>query len=628
MSFDLDGKWDDDENAAEAVRADSIVLEAGDFVAVPALAASASARPIPESAAAALVNTPKKRVKADRSSESFLATNLGLVGFGQSGAPLLQAVRELTENAIDAGAGRLSVRLSLAPAQRVPPQGGQVVYIIEVEDNGCGISSHALASLLGNVFSSTKAPCAAGSFGRYGVGVKAALLYATRSLQELGSPDATPLHIVTSTLEDDHVTSARVGLGGEPLAPLVACERYLKGDISLKGTLARLVLAADASTANALASGEELLAYFTRIALIPRVGGATIEVFISPEAADALGFSGSVREGGRMGLLAAPTPAPVSAFPLGVLSRIANDALENGRRAAAAGVRALLQGPPPPAGGDGGTSLLNGDDADGGEDEGGGLPDAPAQGGWSLRSEGVSSARGWQERGRAQLARALRVPLSCVSVGTARGTRAASAEVRVWIALTPDAAGGDGGGDGSGDGGGCGGGDGGGPAPPPPASRESALVHVLRFASSVPLLRGAGACALASGAAERAAWADAGLALARCAPRGGGAASRRALATLRAAPAAPPRAGARHCCSARVDAPGAWTASSAIAGFPLVPFAVLRVLVDARPARGGGAPLEFTDLGKSAVARSAGGAARVQPARSAALLPVSPTCYP
>ena len=39
-----------------------------------------------------------------------------------------------------------------------------------------------------------------------------------------------------------------------------------------------------------------------------------------------------------------------------------------------------------------------------------------------------------------------------------------------------------------------------------------------------------------------------------------------------------------------MDAPGAWTASSAIAGFPLVPFAAMCVFVDALPARDGGSP--------------------------------------
>lgn len=145
--------------------------------------------------------------------------------------------------------------------------------------------------------------------------------------------------------------------------------------------------------------------------------------------------------------------------------------------------------------------------------------------------------------------------------------------------------------DGGGGGGGGSGGSGGENAPP--ASRESALIHILRFSCGVPLIKGASACALTRGASDNQIWSGIGLTLERAAR---GPPSRRTIAALSGAPAAPL---ARRS-SVAVDAPGAFIASSSVIGFPLVPFAEARVFIDARGTPGA-PPLAFTDLSKTSL---------------------------
>ena len=421
------------------------------------------------------------------------------------------------------------------------------------------------------------------SFGRYGVGVKAALLYASVSLEALGVRNATPLFIATATVEAKDVTSAHFGLGGTPPTVLVADRRELfklsdggsgeGGGDALHGTFARLNFGADAHTARARAAGEALVAYFARLALLPRAGGAYVEFSLDAAASEALGC-GSLLSGGVEATVVAPSP-------LRVLSRITNEALHCGRAVVIEAAQ-LLGG-----GGGGGGNGGGGGGGAGGGGGGGGSGAAVAVTSItttasciSIIATGIEDTPGWQTEGREQLARALRVPLACVAVAAARAKAESSlisAEVRVWIALTPER------------------GLGGGAGVASPASRECALVHILRFASGVPLLGfGAGTCALSRGAADASVWASIGLTLERAAR---GTASRRTAAALSAAPAAPTPHARR---SVSVDAPGAWIASSAVVGFPLVPFAEARVLIDISSAPGA-PPQAFTDLAKVAL---------------------------
>jgi hypothetical protein len=507
--------------------------------------------------------------RPERSSATFLASHLGLAGFGDTDSPLVQAVRELTENALDSHATRVRVQVTLG--KPLCSRGGCTNYLIEVEDNGCGLPSDTLETLLGSVFSSTKAGGAAGGaangggrgggrgFGRYGIGVKAALLYASSSLELLGIPNATPLFIATATAEATSLTSAYLGIGGLPLSVKVIDRRELSkegGDDDnikdLHGTFIRLSLSADAYTARARIAGDELQAYFARFALLPRAGGADIEFSLDTAASLALCCND-----GNSALI---VPTPARSF-----SHIANEALVNGREAIAVANQSLGTG--------------------GGAAAGPNLEDISS--GISINAPGIEHVPGWQIKGREQLARALRVPLACVAVAAARAaTTGPMVEVRVWIVMTPDGSGGDGGGGGDGN--------------APPASRESALIHILRFSCGVPLIRGASACALSRGAIDnQSIWSGIGLTLERAAR---GAPSRRTVAALSAAPAAPL---ARR--SVMVDAPGAWIATSSVGGFPLVPFSEARVFIDARGTPGA-PPLAFTDLSKTSLRLGRGGA--------------------
>ena len=130
---------------------------------------------------------------------AFLCANTTLTGFASPGAALYQTVRELVENALDAGARTVFVRVeptdapvavaavakrSGARAPPPPPEPTVCGWRVTIEDDGEGIPASALPALLGSVFGSSKAPAAlsaspaaaplgvASSLGRYGVGLK------------------------------------------------------------------------------------------------------------------------------------------------------------------------------------------------------------------------------------------------------------------------------------------------------------------------------------------------------------------------------------------------------------------------------------------------------------------------
>jgi trimeric autotransporter adhesin len=605
----------------------------------------------------------------ERSRAAFLVANPALTGFSSLGSALLQTVRELCENALDAGAGRVHVSLAPAPtaasaaAAAAPAAAAAQSWEVQVEDDGKGMARSSLASLVGSVFASTKTGgggggggAAAGvltppapppsssaaapsrpSFGRYGVGLKAVILHAQQSVQQQdeGPPPAddadlplplplplsrAPLYVATSTAADSHATTCRIGIDVSSDAVLLTDEVLVdKGEaVSASGTLVRVVVDGDASSMGVDGDGgsrrrkgrarkrgpqggcgHELLAYFNRLALLPRPAALWVDVW---------GWTPPRGSTAAAGLVPAPRPqapstsssappslrtaawgASAAAIAAGggrdPASRVVNAVVE-GAEAALAGLEAPAPAPaprpPPPSS----------------------SSPSPAPS-FSLRVPALDSImHGGGTDGDApsafcaHLASAYAVPRSCVAHGRAGG--GGGCEARVFVVLTP--------------------------VQPPPSrttpaplapspdtvssdllthaqrrNNTAGLVHVLRFANAVPLLASPSTCALTRGAVDAVDWAQVGLSLV---PLAGGAGltwlTARARAELIALPAAPAASGDGGD-TVSVDAPGAYLAQSAVPDFPLVPFTCLRILIDVSGGGGAGAPLPFGDLTKTHV---------------------------
>ena len=163
------------------------------------------------------------------SRSTFLSRNSIVTGFS-SHLALFQSVKELLENAIDAATSSTSSSsltdahyCTLKLIQTSSSSGG---FRITVTDTGDGFSRSAIAQVVTNVFSSTKgkpsqtSSSESISFGRYGIGVKAAILFA----QETGV--ITPLTVTTCQSIDDSVSSARYGIETSKDAPLIVSLSY------------------------------------------------------------------------------------------------------------------------------------------------------------------------------------------------------------------------------------------------------------------------------------------------------------------------------------------------------------------------------------------------------------------
>lgn len=118
-------------------------------------------------------------------STQFLQRNLELLGFGNARDALVQCVKEVFENAMDAVLASDSAREMLRIRVRNDAQRPQWIEI-ECTDTGSGIRTHEITQLCCGAFATTKASRrspddtptkAAPTSGKYGVGLKAAMLY-------------------------------------------------------------------------------------------------------------------------------------------------------------------------------------------------------------------------------------------------------------------------------------------------------------------------------------------------------------------------------------------------------------------------------------------------------------------
>jgi len=122
----------------------------------------------------------RKAVVPSCDAAMFFQRNLELVGCGNKSDAVYQIVKEFTDNAVDAisqkkgrdvnGENSISIELVIEEKDRMR---------ITVQDSGLGIPEERIKFLLCRVFGSSKAN--GGEIGTFGIGLKAALVYATHS---------------------------------------------------------------------------------------------------------------------------------------------------------------------------------------------------------------------------------------------------------------------------------------------------------------------------------------------------------------------------------------------------------------------------------------------------------------
>ncbi|KDO30569.1 hypothetical protein SPRG_04470 [Saprolegnia parasitica CBS 223.65] len=124
----------------------------------------------------------------------FVHDHLEVLGFGSPRAALVQTVKELFENALDAVGDHGMIRLQLR-------RDGDYLQVV-CTDNGTGMHANHITQLCGGVFATTKA---VGQIGKFGLGLKAALLYS----QEHVAASHGGLQ-VTTTLDSREIHSTKL----------------------------------------------------------------------------------------------------------------------------------------------------------------------------------------------------------------------------------------------------------------------------------------------------------------------------------------------------------------------------------------------------------------------------------
>ncbi|OQS07580.1 hypothetical protein THRCLA_00422 [Thraustotheca clavata] len=155
----------------------------------------------------------------------FLADNLEMLGFGNNESAIIQTVKELFENALDAvdDDGMIVVRLE---------PGNDCIQVICTDTGHYPLKNNQLC---GSVFASTKVN---GQCGKFGVGLKAALLYSQQHL-----PKQSGLQI-TSTLDSHEIHVIKLHMNPQDNTIHQTKKKFAISDVhkAFSGTEVRLCL--------------------------------------------------------------------------------------------------------------------------------------------------------------------------------------------------------------------------------------------------------------------------------------------------------------------------------------------------------------------------------------------------
>ncbi|KAE8993491.1 hypothetical protein PR003_g20834 [Phytophthora rubi] len=204
--------------------------------------------------------------RKDRGAQ-FIRGNLELLGFGTRRDALVQAVKELFENALDATRSLGSDRSwDDAPLEllRVNVQLNEDSGCIDIvcADTGSGLHAHQIKLLCCNVFETTKARVEGGggcTSGKYGVGLKAAMLYS-----QLNAPDACLKITTTSSSDGILYVQLRIDPDSEETAVVKKVAHFVVDEEHqhFSGTEMRLSIPCPGDTLEIESAADSLALYF------------------------------------------------------------------------------------------------------------------------------------------------------------------------------------------------------------------------------------------------------------------------------------------------------------------------------------------------------------------------------
>jgi DNA topoisomerase-6 subunit B len=180
----------------------------------------------------------------------YYRQNLGQLGFGDPEHALVQTIKELTDNSLDATEAmgvlpEITVKL-MATAKRYEvvtnkTREGSVrtfpIFKVSVEDNGCGVVRGKVAKAFGKVLYGSKFFSFKQSRGQQGLGVHAAIIYAQLTSLE-------PATIITKTETDPIGYKVELKIDTEKNAPVVISSEEVPFD-RVHGTRVDLMVAGD-----------------------------------------------------------------------------------------------------------------------------------------------------------------------------------------------------------------------------------------------------------------------------------------------------------------------------------------------------------------------------------------------
>jgi len=228
-------------------------VRVGDAAGSPRRSAKRSRRAAtPKPAVKVLLTTAESEARKMRAVNpaQYYRENLGQLGFGDPEHALVQTIKELMDNSLDACEAmgilpEIEVMLTATEKQyevitNKTKEGGIrrfPIFHVSVDDNGCGVIKSKVAKAFGKVLYGSKFFALKQSRGQQGLGVHAAIIYAQLTSLE-------PATITTKTESDEVAYRMRLKIDTESNSPVVVSSEETEFPRT-HGTRVELMVAGD-----------------------------------------------------------------------------------------------------------------------------------------------------------------------------------------------------------------------------------------------------------------------------------------------------------------------------------------------------------------------------------------------